>query len=181
MDDGFVADDAAWSEARHQRRVLVWSNIGSGLVTGLVIVCVCVFANDTGWMQFGPHAGLSVAGVAINTWARYALACLLVVTLRIVETLINEFSIPIVAFNIYNPDKRHVVGFSRAEMQLWGNSLFLCGALRQMFTVVIAVSQVDLALAQVLAGECTTFVTIRVLLRRKQFWPRPILRDATSE
>jgi hypothetical protein len=72
-------------------------------------------------------------------------------------------------FNIYNPDKKIITEFSRLELQFYANSMWILNSLRKVMFVVISISQIDIALLQVLYGEVTSFYTIRLLLLEKQF------------
>ena len=54
---------------------------------------------------------------------------------------------------------------------------FLDSSQVTIFMTVVTVSQVDLALVQVIAGECTTWVTIHYLLSHKTFERDPPCTD----
>ena len=144
--------------------------VASVVLTAMVMVCVGIFGeNGSSWLQVGWSATLVVAGVAISSPARYAAMILLVLVLKISETLINEFAGPILGFTIYNPDKKNIPNFSKAGLQIAANTIWLLSGLRSVFYTVIIVSQIDFAIIAVLGSEVTAFFTIRVLLNEKTF------------
>jgi hypothetical protein len=76
---------------------------------------------------------------------------------------------PILGFNVYNPDKKNIPDFSKNELQLLANSMYMISSIRAILMVVVSVTQIDIALWTVLSSEITSFFTIRMLLNEKTF------------
>ena len=76
---------------------------------------------------------------------------------------------PVVGFNIYNPDKKVITEFTKNELQFFGNMMFLTSSLRYIFEVMITITQIDIAIYSVIISEITTIFTIRMLLNEKRF------------
>jgi hypothetical protein len=70
---------------------------------------------------------------------------------------------------VYNPDKKVITEFSKFELQLYANGMWIITSLRNVMMIVISISQIDVALLQVLYGELTSLYTIRMLLNEKSF------------
>jgi hypothetical protein len=87
----------------------------------------------------------------------------------IISVCIIEVGFPILSFSIYNPDKKVIEDFSKNELQLYGNTMFALNSLKNTLAVLVTISQIDLALCQVLFSELTSLVTIRMLLDKKEF------------
>ena len=81
----------------------------------------------------------------------------------------TEIAEPILAFTIYNPDKKNIDNFGKNELQFYGNTLYFIDSIRYVFTIMLAVTQIDIALFDALIGELTTVFTIRMLLNEKTF------------
>ena len=75
---------------------------------------------------------------------------------------------PILGFNIYNPDKKEIIQFTRFELQFYANSMWFLNGLKRVLMVVISVSQIDIALLHVIYSEITSWYTIRILLLEKK-------------
>lgn len=77
---------------------------------------------------------------------------------------------PIIGFNIYNPDKKVITEFTKNELQFYGNAMFLIKSIiSKVFLVIIAITQIDVALVSVLFSEFISLFTIRMLLDEKTF------------
>ena len=82
---------------------------------------------------------------------------------------VSEIAEPVLSFTIYNPDKKNIVDFSKNELQFYANLLYFIDNIRYIFTLMITITQIYLALFSVLIGDITTLFTIRMLLNEKTF------------
>jgi hypothetical protein len=157
-------------ESTRKKRLLRLSILGNFL--GLIILCVLVivFRDPEGtYIRFGPSTGLFLLSVLLDTWPRYFAALGVICALSVSDILVNEIANPILGFSIYNPDKRVIKGFTRNELQAMANTHFAINSIRWTMSVVISVTQIDLALFSAVFKEATTFFTIRYLLNQKEF------------
>ncbi len=76
---------------------------------------------------------------------------------------------PILGFNVYNPDKKIITEFGKNELQFFANTMFMISSVRDIFMVLLTISQVDVALWSVFIREFASFFTIRMLLNEKTF------------
>ena len=113
--------------------------------------------------------GLYILSVKIDNYYKYSVLLLLISVIRIVKVLVNEIADAILSFRIYNPDKKEIDDFSKCELQFYGNYLYLIDSLRYIFTLMIVITQIDLALFGVMIDQITTIFTIRYLLNEKKF------------
>lgn len=135
-----------------------------------IIGSILLFGNnDNKYLKYGPNDNLQPLGIPINTWNKYILFQILICFIKITEVYIGEIADPILGFDIYNPDKKIINHFTKNELQTYANSMWLISALRSALMVVILISQIDIALLQVLYGEIMSFYTIRLLLNDKKF------------
>ena len=100
---------------------------------------------------------------------KYACVLGLIAGIRIIKVGVTEISDPVLSFTIYNPDKKNIEEFSKNELQFYANFLYLIDNIRYVFTLMITITQIDLALFSVLIGEITSLFTIRMLLNEKTF------------
>ena len=143
---------------------------GSAVLTIITLIFTTLFAEDKGWFSFGPSTHLSIAGVVIDTHAKYSVLVIVVVLNSVIDMLINEFAQPILGFNIYNPDKKLITDFkSKKELQLLASVYWSFNNLRSVFTNLISITQVDLALIKWVFLEITAVCTINILLSKKRF------------
>jgi len=143
---------------------------GSAVLTIITLIFTTVFAEEKGWFSFGPSTHLSIAGIVIDTHAKYSVLVIIVVLNSVIDMLINEFAQPILGFNIYNPDKKLITDFkSKRELQLLASVYWSFNNLRSVFTNLISITQVDLALIKWIFLEITAVYTINILLSKKRF------------
>ena len=144
--------------------------MGSALLTVLTLILTAVFATDSGWFSFGPSKNLVIAGVVIDNYTKYSILALIIVFNSVVDMIISEFAQPILGFNIYNPDKKVITDFtSKRELQVLASLYWAFNNLRGIFTILISITQVDLALIKWLTLELTAIYTIDTLLSKKNF------------
>ncbi len=89
--------------------------------------------------------------------------------MRISHVIIGEIAHPIIGFNIYNPDKKEITEFSKIELQMYGNLMYLIEGFKNILTVMLSITQIDIALISMLVSEVTTIYTINMLLSEKTF------------
>jgi len=142
---------------------------GSAMLT-LVTLLLAVFFSDDGWFSFGPSKHLIIAGVIIDTPAKYSVLVSIIAFNSIIDMLISEFAQPILGFNIYNPDKKIITDFSsKRELQVLASLYWAFNNLRSVFTILISITQVDLALIKWFVLEVTAVYTINTILSKKRF------------
>jgi len=148
----------------------------NALLLAVVLALVFAFASDDGaarsYLHIGPHDNLFVLGVRVHTTARYTMMLVVLAVMQFVDVVAADIGNPILGFSIYNPDKKVISDFSRTELQALANATYLLQALRSALMIVVSITQVDIALVRVVAGECAAFFTIRNLLGAKQFGNR---------
>jgi hypothetical protein len=143
---------------------------GSAVLTIITLIFTTIFAEEKGWFSFGPSTHLSIAGVIIDTQEKYALLLFSIVLNSIIDTLVSEFAQPILAFNIYNPDKKLITDFkSKRELQVLATLYWSFNNVRTIFTNLVSITQVDLALIKWVVLEITAVYTINILLSKKRF------------
>lgn len=144
--------------------------LGNAILLSVIILVVCIFdSGDDTYFRIGPSQNLVVISVKIDTWQKYSWLALFITFIKISQCIISEIAHPIIGFNIYNPDKTTITEFGKKELQVYGNSMYLIDSIREVFILVVAVTQIDLALIGVVAGEITSLFTIRKLLNDKTF------------
>ena len=139
------------------------------LLLTLTITLICCFAHESTYFRFGPHAGLSVVGVPIDTWSSYVCLHAVLLVTQVVDMLVSEFANPVMGFNIYNPDKEVITDFTHFELQFFAQSLWVINGVRGALMLIVSISQFDIAVAKVLYSELMGVFTIYLLLKEKKF------------
>ena len=99
----------------------------------------------------------------------------------VIDVIIRELGLPVLDFNVYNPDKKVITDFTRNELNYLSNSMFMVSAIKGVFNTVISITQLDLALITVIVKELTSIVAIRFLLNEKKFSNKKNLRDVSAK
>ena len=145
--------------------------IGNALTVLLVAIPVCILNEQGAYFRFGPSKDFMLISVTIDTWSKYIITLIFIAIIDIVRVISEEIGMPIINFNIYNPDKKIINEFSKCELQLYGNSMYALSAIRGIFVTMITVTQFDIALWSLFVGEFASLFTIRLLLNEKTFEP----------
>jgi hypothetical protein len=127
------------------------------------------FAADSKYFRFGPNDDFIFISVQINTMQKYCSLLTLIFVNDVVRVIIQEFGDPVLYMNVYNPDKKEITEFSKAQLYFYANSMFLINNIRYIFTILISVTQIDIALFSVLVEQVIVIITIKMLLDEKKF------------
>jgi hypothetical protein len=161
---------------------LFWCLITNIFILIFALFLIIIFKSDDSlYFRFGPQDDLIVISVHINTWDKYIIFNIMACLLKIFEVVIDEVGFPILSFNVYNPDKKIITEFTKNELQFYTNSMYFISALRSVLITVMSVTQIDLALINVIVSEITTLFTIRMLLNEKKFIKNHITNNASIE
>ena len=154
----------------------------SNLLLLLLSVTIIIICDNSGsYWNFGPNEKLIIISIKINNWTSYSILLIFIAILKCTKCIIQEVANPIISFNIYNPDKKVITEFTKLELQIYGNSMYLIDATRNVFMIMITISQIDIALWGVLISEFTSIFTIRYLLNEKKFTKNNIYNEPLLE
>ena len=143
---------------------------GNFLLLLFVFTLVIMFRDDKSkYLRWGPQEDLIIISVAINNYTSYAILLFCIMIINISDVLIQEIAMPILGFNIYNPDKKEITEFSKNELQFYGNAMYLINAVKTVLLLLVNISQIDIALWGVVVSETASLFTIRMLLNEKTF------------
>ena len=152
--------------------------LGNAALLASIVVCLCAIGKgDSQYWNIGPNDSLIVINVALNTWTKYLVFLIFLFVFKVLQVIIAEIAHPIIGFNIYNPDKKTITEFSKLELQVYGNAMYLIDGVRNTLFVMVTISQIDIALFGVLVSEITSVYTIRMLLNEKSF----VYEEETSQ
>ena len=110
-----------------------------------------------------------ILSIKINTPQKYICLQFFLLFVEFSRVFTNEIASPILGFNIYNPDKKIITEFTKNELQLLANMMWLINSLTNSLFVMITISQIDIAILRTVYSEMTTIITIRMLLNEKKF------------
>lgn len=172
------------SNSAHQmtpKRKLLYCLVGNA-ATLLLSMCLVAAFRDTSstYFRFGPQPDLLLVSVSLHTWQRWWAAMAIIGVLQVGEMIVNEIGSPILAFNVYNPDKKVITDFTKNELNFLANAMWFTNGVRSVFSVVVSVSQIDLALCSVVISEIASIFTVRLLLNEKVFQPKDYSAVAPS-
>ena len=142
---------------------------GAILLLVVIVILITHYQHESKYFRFGPSNDLIVISVNINTNSRYLILLLIISLVKITKVVVEEIGMPVIGFNIYNPDKKVITEFTKNELQFYGNTMYLTSSLRYIFEVMITITQIDIAIYSVIISEITTIFTIRLLLNEKRF------------
>lgn len=153
----------------NQRTKIIACLIGNFFIFCIVTSFCLIKGESSKYYFFGPSDDLVIVSIKINTWTRYILLLLIITIMDAFKVIVEEIGMPILDFSIYNPDKKVIIEFGKVELQIYGNLMFLFSSLRNVFSILIIVSQIDISIFSVIVDNVTTIFTIRLLLNEKTF------------
>jgi len=139
--------------------------VGQFLLLISAIIPTILLANkDSTYYRFGPSTDLIIISIKIDSWTRYCILLLYILIFRICKVFITELT-----FNIYNPNQKKIKGFTRTELQVLANIMFMLNAIRYAITLQLAIIQIDIAVISGIFDELASIPTIYILLKDKEF------------
>jgi hypothetical protein len=138
-------------------------------VLGVVIALVTGFAAKSAYWRVGWGADLVIVSVKIDSPVAYCILLITIACINVTRVMVGELGMPILGFSVYNPDKKVITEFGKNELQFYANAMFLTSGLQGVFLALVSISQVDIAIWNVVTSEAASFVTIRMLLNEKEF------------
>ena len=155
------------------------SLVAQCLLTTMVGSAILVLYDGTSdYIKFGPSEKLEILGFKIDTPKKYLEFQLFMLVVEVTNCLVNEIATPILNFSTYNPEKKHITDFTKNELHFYTNAFWLISGVRSVLSVLISISQIDIAILRVLYSEVTSIFTVRFLLNEKTFGKKD---DATSD
>ncbi len=151
------------------RRKLALCIIGNSFTLVAVLATIIAYDEKSQYWSYGPSDTLVVISVHINTATKYGILLMFITLINIIQVISEEIGMPILGFNVYNPDKKHITDFTKLELQVYANLMFFISSVRQVFMIIVTITQVDIALYSVVVKEAASIVTIRMLLNEKTF------------
>ena len=144
--------------------------IGQLLLLISVIIPTTLLANkDSTYYRFGPNDDLIIISIKIDTWLKYGILMIYILIFRICKVFITELGMPILTFNIYNPNQKKIEDFTRMELQVLANIMFTLNAIRYALTLQLSILQIDIAIISGIFDELAAIPTIYILLNEKEF------------
>ena len=139
------------------------------MLLSMVICFMIIFAADSKYFRLGPNADFVVISVPIYNYYRYSILLVIITFVNITKVIIAEIGEPVLVFNVYNPDKKVITDFTKFQLKLYANMMFLISNTRRVFDIMITVTQIDIAVFSVLIEQITSFFTVNMLVNEKKF------------
>jgi len=139
------------------------------------------FAAESKYFRFGPNEDFIFISVQINTMQKYCSLLTLIFVNDIIRVIIQEFGDPVLYMNVYNPDKKEITDFTKLQLYFYANSMFFINNIRYIFTILISITQIDIALYSVLIEQLIVMITTKMLLNEKNFINKDFSRLTVKE
>jgi hypothetical protein len=152
---------------------------GNIFILFLIMLSVYFYKETSPYWTFGPNNNLEVMYIKIDNIVKYISLLFLITIINIGKAYNDEIVMPIIYFNIYNPDKRIINEFTKFQLQFYSNSLYIINNIRKIFIIMFIISQFDIALFSVLISALAQIYTKNLLLEEKRF-SEPLLGDTDN-
>jgi len=86
-----------------------------------------------------------------------------------IKVIVAELGEPVLVFTVYNPDKKVITEFSKAQLLWYANIMFFVSNTRRVFEVMVTVTQFDIAIFSIVVEQLVSVFTVCFLVREKTF------------
>ena len=149
--------------------IIKYCVIGNIIILVFVFLLAVFFRDSSNYWNIGPNNNFYVLGVKIDNTFKYIILTCIIGIINISKVLIESNGVPIIHFNVYNIDKPKIVDFSKNELHFYTNTMTLMSNIRNIFLILVTISQIDIAFQCVLFSEITSIFVVRALLNKKTF------------
>jgi len=145
-------------------------NIQLCIVTNIVLLLgIVAIISKYSELQYGYSDNLVILGITINTPEKYVLLHCVVFLTEFIHSIIYEYANPILYFNVFNDERKHITDFGKNELQLYAQSLWFMTSIKNAFMLLVSISQIDIILCKILYYEIAVALVIRNKLNHKTF------------
>jgi hypothetical protein len=146
----------------------------------IFITTPIIILNDgnSKYFRIGWNDELILISIPINSFQRYIFTLLFIAAIKISNVFIMEVAHPILNFNIYNPDKKLIKDFTKSELQFLGNAMYFIDGFKNILTIMISITQIDIALFGMIISQTTSIYTIHQILKTKKFLTNIIVDES---
>jgi hypothetical protein len=152
---------------------------GNIFILLLILWSVFLYKEKSPYWKIGPNDDLQVMYIKIDTIVKYISLIFLITIINIGKAYSDEIAMPIIYFNIYNPDKRIISELTKFQLQFYSNSLNIINSIRKIFIIMFIISQIDIALFSIFVSALAQIYTKNLLLEEKRF-SEPLLGDTDN-
>lgn len=99
--------------------------IANIVLLSVVICFMFIFVSDSKYFRLGPNIDFIVISVPIYNYYRYSILLGIITFVNITKVIIAEIGEPVLVFNVYNPDKKVITDFTKFQLKLYSNMMFL--------------------------------------------------------
>ena len=155
------------------RKKLLYCVIGNAATLVAVTAIVFAVGSKNSYIRAGPSQDFHILDVNVDTWGKYAGLIIFLCIINATQIISEDIGMPILGFNIFNPDNKEITDFTKLELQVYGNTMYAISAVRSIFMTMVTISQIDVAVISVLIKEIVSIYTIHMLLNEKKFISKP--------
>jgi hypothetical protein len=152
-----------------RKKVVICVLVNAVLAVLMGIMIVAFRDADSKYFRFGPQPDLIIISVLIDTWGKWSAAMFLLALFKAGDVLVNEVGTPVISFRVYNPDCLVISDFTKNELNVLANAMFIINAFKSIMIVVVSITQIDFAFANLFVSEIVSIFTVRWLISEKTF------------
>ena len=162
------------------KRRNLWLSLCLNITSTIILLTlILLFSQKSSWLTYGWSESLNVIGININTKEKYIVLIVIICTCQITQVIINEVAMSIIGFTVYNPYMNNISEFKRYELDFLTNSMYLFNNLRNLLSLLVSVSQMDIALIQIFVSQIVNMFIVYYLLGKKTFVRDGFFSEAT--
>lgn len=144
-----------------------------GLILNIVFIVSFILyillntANDSSYLRFGPNDELIVIGIKIDSRLKYIVFNFFLFAAEILKSFIDNRISPMLYFYIYDTKRVDIEEFTYGELLSLSTFTYYFNSIRNIFIILIYISQFDIALLQVTYENLGNLFFISSLLNDK--------------
>lgn len=138
----------------------------------LIFIAIPVIYFNSGksnYFRCGWYEDFIFISIKIDTCKKYLFLCIMLILSGISNVIILDIAHPILFQYVYNPDKKEITEFTLIELNILANTMYFIEMFKRVLTVLVTISQIDVALLSGLSEQFAGLFTVRYLLKQKKF------------
>jgi hypothetical protein len=154
-------------ESRNTVICSIWGSVLSSVFFVGVILCAPLRQNP--YFRWGYNDQLVIVSMHVNDLNKYCALIFLIVLSNVTSTILLFMGQPKLHFPLFEHSTADVTNFNAQEFLFLNTTANACRALHSLFSTLISVSQIDVALVALVAQQITLYICTCILIKRRNF------------
>jgi hypothetical protein len=145
----------------------IWGSVLSSVFFIGVLLCAPLRQNP--YFRWGYNDKLVIVFMHVNDLQKYCALIFLIILSNVTSTILTFMGQPKLHFPLFEAASTDIAHYSAREFLFFSTTANVCRAFHALFSTLISVSQIDVALVALVAQQITLYICTCLLIKKRHF------------